>query len=111
MKYETFVIQPYLKCSKFNLHERKLLFSLRSRMHPAKNNFNKMHSPNLKCSLGCDSDEDQRHIFEQCEVLKSHLYMKLYDNIFHDSTKQKEAISIFLNLEARRKELLVQPHL
>ena len=78
-------------------------------MHPAKNYFKKMHLPNLKCSLGCNSDEDQRHIFEQCEVIKSHLHMKLYDNIFQDSTKQKEAISVFLMLEERRKELLVQP--
>ena len=68
-----------------------------------------MHSPNLKCSLGCNSDEDQRHIFEQCKVKKSHVHMELYDHIFHDSTKQKEAISVFLILEERRKEWLVQP--
>ena len=23
------------------------------------------------CTLGCNSNEDQRHIFENCEVLKS----------------------------------------
>jgi hypothetical protein len=109
VNYETFSIQPYLKCSKFNNCERKLLYSLRSRMHPAKNNFKKLHSPNLKCSLGCNSDEDQRHIFGQCEVLKSHFYNNLYDYIFQDSTKQKEALSVFIILEERRKELLVQP--
>ena len=39
LKYETYVIQPYINCSKFNNHERKLLYSLRSRMHHAKKQF------------------------------------------------------------------------
>ena len=38
-KYDTFLNQPYLKCPKFITSERKLLYSLRSRMHPARNNF------------------------------------------------------------------------
>ena len=109
LKYETFYIQPYLKCPKFNNSERKLLYSLRSRMHPARNNFKKLHSSNLTCSLGCNSNEDQRHIFENCEVLKSNLSMNMYDYIFLDKEKQKEAISIFIILEERRKELLAQP--
>ena len=73
-------------------------------MHPAKNYLKKLYSPNPKCSLGCNSDEDKRHIFEQCEVLKSHSYINLYDNIFQDSTKQKEALSVFIMLEERRKK-------
>ena len=85
------------------------MYSLRSRMHPARNNFKKLHSSNLTCSLGCNSNEDQRHIFENCEVLKSNLSMNKYDYIFLDKEKQKEAISIFIILEERRKELLAQP--
>ena len=65
-------------------------------MHPAKNNFKKMHLLNLKCSLGCNSDEDQRHIFENCEVLKSHLHINMYDYIYLDKKKTKRSnISIY----------------
>lgn len=106
--YDTFSIQPYLKCSKFNRQERNLLYSLRARMHPAKNNFRKMYSQNLKCSLGCIADEDQRHIFENCAGLDSNIGTKMYDYIFEDSDKQKEAISTFIITEDRRRNLMKQ---
>ena len=68
-----------------------------------------MHLLNLKCSLGCNSDDDQHHIFENCEVLKSHLHINMYDYIYLDKEKQKEAISLFTTLEERRKAILAQP--
>ena len=74
-------------------------------MHPSKNNFRKMHPNNLKCSLGCIADEDQRHIFENCSALKSFQYTNLYNFIFEDSDKQKEAISVFISIEQKRQEL------
>ena len=106
LKYETLIIQPFFKCPKFHSHERKLLYSLRSRMHPSKNIFRKMHPNSLKCSLGCIADEDQRHIFENCSALKSYHYKYLYDFIFKDSDKQKEAISVFISIEQKRQELI-----
>ena len=106
LKYETFAIQPYLKCSKFNNIEINLLYSLRSRMHPAKTNFRTMYLKNPKCSLGCNADEDQRHIYENCEVLHSDQNKNIYSYIFEDSEKQKEAISSFINIEERRRELI-----
>jgi hypothetical protein len=39
IKYEAFAIQSYLKSKNFNSQERSLLYSLRSRMYDAKNNF------------------------------------------------------------------------
>ena len=84
------------------------MYSLRSRIHPARNHFKKLHSPNLTCSLGCNSNEDQRHIFENCEVLKSNLSMNMYDYIFLDKEKQKEAIYLFTIVEERRKAILAQ---
>ena len=39
IEYESYDMQLYLKSNSFNCAERNLLYSLRSRMHPAKNNF------------------------------------------------------------------------
>ena len=41
--YETFSTQEYLKSKSFNSEERNLLYSLRSRSHPAKMNYKKMN--------------------------------------------------------------------
>ena len=106
IKYEAFAIQPYLKSTDFNTEERNLLYSLRSRIYPAKINFRKLHSLNLKCIHGCNKDEDQRHIFEECEVLKSNNNVKLYDYIFQDIIKQRQAISAFILIEERRNLLI-----
>ena len=51
LTYETFTIQSYLKSPQFNSAERNIIYSLRLRMHPAKINFRKMYSNNLKCTL------------------------------------------------------------
>ena len=106
IKYEAFAIQPYLKSTDFNTKERNLLYSLRSRMYAAKINFRKLHSLNLKCIHGCNKDEDQRHIFEECEILKSNNNIKLYDYIFQDIVKQRQAISAFILIEERRNMLI-----
>ena len=105
LKYETFEIQPYLKSKDFNSSERNLLYSLRSRMHPAKTNFRKMHSNNLECSQGCPIQEDQCHIFSGCDKLNSDKNTNIYEHIFEDIDKQKEVICAFLHIEERRKEL------
>ena len=71
IEYDTLKTQEYLKSTNFNSEERNLLYSLRSRAHPAKLNYRKMYSGNLKCSLGCQEDENQGHIFENCPFLKT----------------------------------------
>ena len=39
--------------------------------------------------MGCSTDEDQRHIFEKCGLLKSDQNMKMYDAILQESDKKK----------------------
>ena len=65
-------------------------------MHPEKINLRKMYSQNLKCNFGCSFDEDQRHIFEKYDILESNLGTNIYNYIFEDNDKQKEAISAFI---------------
>jgi hypothetical protein len=65
---------------------------------------------NLKCYHGCNTDEDQRHIFEQCEVLKSNTEEKMYDLIFENEDKQKQAISTFMPIDEKRKSIKQGAH-
>ena len=73
-------------------------------MHPAKLNFRKTHSNNLECTHGCQKPEDQRHLFGGCDKLDSKQNEHIYDYIFEDIVKQKEASSAFIKVERRRKE-------
>ena len=65
-----------------------------------------VHPRNRQCSIGCSSDKHQRHIFENCKVLHSDKNRNLYDYIFGDSDKQKEALSAFILIEERRRDLI-----
>ena len=58
-------------------------------MHPARNNFKNMHLLNQKYSLGCNSDEDKGHIFENCEVLQLHLHINMFNYIYLDTEKKQ----------------------
>ena len=49
-------------------NEKAFAFSARAQMLEVKCNF-KLGKPDLKCSLGCDTNEDQEHILN-CPVLK-----------------------------------------
>ena len=69
LEYEQLELQPYLKSKQFSGKERKLLTLLRSRCHPAKNNFKKMYQHNIKCNFGCNEDEDQKHTFMRYEPI------------------------------------------
>ena len=74
-------------------------------MHPAKLNFRKMHSNNLYCSYGCLANEDQRHLFQECSRLDSKDKEDVYDLIFQNTGRQKKAVSAFIQIERRRKEI------
>ena len=50
-EYKNLKIQPYLKSKLFNNEERNLLYSLRSKCHPSKYNFKKMHKKTYSAHL------------------------------------------------------------
>ena len=78
--------EPYVD-RQHDYFKRNLLYSLRSRMHPAKVNFRKIHLNNLECTYGCQVIEDQRQLFQSCEKLVSKDKLDLYDYIFKDAVK------------------------
>ena len=75
-------------------------------MHSAKSNFKKMNSGNLLCSQGCQIEEDQVHIFENCQSLNVKKETIVLDFIFQETEKQKEIMKQILPIELRRLSLL-----
>ena len=70
--------QEYLSDGRFSKSESQLLFSIRSRMLPLKNNFKNLHNNNMKC-LTCEDElslEDENHILK-CETLKTEDSVKI----------------------------------
>ena len=106
VEYDKFVIQPYLTSTLFNSKERNLLYSLRSRCHPSKANFKKLFKSDLNCSFGCNSIEDQRHVFNRCVPVSASNQHTRYEYIFSDIHTQKSAISIFSEIDEKRNELI-----
>ena len=107
--YHAFNVQPYLTNKNFTRKEINLLHRLRSKCHPAKMNFRKMHKNNLKCSLNCDSLETQKHIFEECRPIINKIKLTTHckiDQVFGSVTDQKEAIQVFIQIEEARKKLV-----
>ena len=104
LEYERLELKPYLKSNEFSGKERKLLTLLRSRCHPARNNFKKMYKNQIKCTFECNEDEDQEHIFMRCEPIKRKVTFKKveYGDIFNETNKQKETIKHFLKIETER---------
>ena len=112
INYSQFKIQPYLIEGMFNKEERKLMVSLRSKCHSAKLNFQKLYKGDLKCSFGCNSIEDQVHLFTQCKyiaVYSSNSFV--YEDLFKDTLKQKEVIKTLMKIEKRRVLLKDNIHL
>ena len=55
--------------------------------------------------MGCNTDKNQAHIFQDCQVLHPQNTQDNveYNFIFKETSKQKQAIQIFLSLEEKRK--------
>ena len=109
VKYGSLEMQPYIKSKHFTMQENILLFSLRSGCHPAKLNFRKMNKGNLMCSLKCENEESQTHIFESCKPILEKLDVRstqTLNKIFGTQREQKEAITVFVAMEDIRRQLL-----
>ena len=60
--------------------------------------------------LGCNANEDQVHIFTQCQDIEISLRNTVtYEDIFKDIMVQKTAIETFLKVDKRRQLRLNPP--
>ena len=108
LQYQSLQLQPYLIDKSLTYKEMYLLYSLRSRAHPAKNNYRKMYNNQIQCTFNCSSDENQKHIFEEWLPLRQDLILKRGVNVidvYWDLKIQKAAIVDFIQIEEKRLDL------
>ena len=96
----------------FKNDEVNLLHALRSRSINVKNNFSSLHRNDMSCPLCYTGIDDQQHILD-CDVLKKKMKTNeaannkvVYEDIFADYRKPKEATHLFAKLLKIRNTLV-----
>ena len=104
-------MQPYLKCQLINKEEGRLLFALRSRGLPLKNNRRAMFGDDVSCQV-CqeeDSCEEESHL-PLCSSLKSEIHEDekdiRYEDVFGPLNKQIRCVKLYSKLVRRRNTIL-----
>ena len=102
----TFKFQEYLYCQNLSISEKKLLFSLRTRMFNVKTNYRKKYEYNMHCSLCQDKtdEESEKHLLKCIKILEnasnpSEIKRAIYEDIFsNDLEKQVTITKIFAKI-------------
>ena len=105
--------KSYLNDPRITPSEAKLLFKLRTRMFPVKENFKnkiKKHGQNFNCEI-CKTEKDtQKHLL-QCQVLKA-IVPELndtkvkYEDIFGNTNQMVKAGKLFKKVSKARIKIL-----
>ena len=110
--YEKLELQTYLKANTtLNNDEKLKLFKFRTRMMELKNNFKNNYS-DLKCKLGCNEIDEQKHLFEcevllnNCDILANNVKVEYEDIFSEEVSKQINAIRLLAQIWITRKNLL-----
>ena len=112
-----FQFQKYLKSEKLSNKEKRLLFSLRTRMTNVKTNYKNKYKFNMHCVLCNDknTEESEIHLISCPKIIEnvdSNLDMKnaKYENIFSDNLDdQIQKIKIFDKI-LRAKHILMKKY-
>ena len=67
-----------------------------------------MNRNNLKCTLNCQNNEDQRHVLIHCEpVLKliQNSSIVVYEDIFGSLEEQTQVIRAFIHIEKKQENI------
>ena len=118
IQYEKLEVQKYLTSPLFNNEETKMLFALRTRtVECVKSNFQNMYSGNLFCPLQCwdqgepPTSDTQQHLLT-CSKLQTKISTDdiscgniLYEHLFSEVGKQKEATVLFCRLINAREQM------
>ena len=108
IEYTCLETQQYLVDTMFSSEERNLLFALRSRCYPVKENFKNINKQNMNCKLGCAQTESQEHVFSLCPRLKNGPLSRTtdYNSVFENVFEQKLAMKVFSRIDKERNSLL-----
>ena len=101
-------MESYLKHPLINREEGQILFALRSRSLPLRNNFKIQNNYNTQCRI-CSieySIEDEFHL-TSCHVLKSEIQKHeeniKYSDVFGPIEKQIQAVKLFKRILQKRE--------
>ena len=106
--YEDIKIQSYMNEDNFSLNEKKLLFALRPKSYKARMNFKKTNRNNLNCSLNCNTEKTQLHIFQSCRPILDKLGLTeipSFNLIYGTPKEQKCAMEVFIKIDDMRKHI------
>ena len=81
---------------------------LRSKTHPAKDNFRKINKNNINCSFHCNTIETQEHIFEECQPIHTQMKAPItiqLSKIFGTLSDQVYIIDALMEIEVIRKAM------
>ena len=103
--------ENYIKDRRFTVEEVQLLFMLRSRQFPVKNNYrNKYINTNLLCEL-CKLEESNEVHLTKCVVMKkfvpelNHSPSPDYSAVFGNVSDQLSIVKIFAKIKKQREIL------
>ena len=110
LKYDKLKFQSYLACSQMNNREKRLAFSLQTRMVNLSSNYGL--KINCKVCKGPNTEDNQLHLFQQCTTLKQ-LCPELqnndskYEDLFsNDVVKISKIVKLFDVALRKRAEIL-----
>ena len=101
----------YVTDIRFSVSQVKLMFKLRTRMFPVKENFkNKFKDKDMNCDICKIELCTQSHLLK-CEILKKFVPSLIdtniiYEDIFDDTDKQYKFIKLYSEVNEKREILL-----
>ena len=108
-----FGFQDYLKTEKLSSREKRLLFSLRTRMTDVKTNYRNKYKFNMQCSICKDknSEESEIHLLNCKKIIENidsetNLTNAKYENIFSDNLEEQIFITKIFDKVLRTKAML-----
>ena len=107
LTFKKFKMQQYLNHPSISKNEGQLLFALRSRTLPLKNNMKSSHIYDLTCSLCEDEDScDEETHLTSCPILKDEIKENeediSYNHVFGSIEQQIRAVKLFVRIIRKR---------
>ena len=115
IKYESFIVQPYLNNPNLTNIEVSQLIALRSHtLRGVKTNFSSWYKSDLSCPFKCVNSQDTQEHILLCKPLLDDLPQEKrdaalllnYNDIYGNTNQQIDAVKVFSGLLESREELL-----
>ena len=111
LKYNKLKLQPYLTCHQMNNREKKLAFSLRTRMAFLPSNYGEK----TQCKLCQDptSEDNQLHLLKQCTTLQQacpelNNNGSKYEDLFCDDNEKLSVVVKLFDVALRKRVELLE---